>query len=128
MEAEEVVDQRSNEAFAESGGTAEAEHSMGARLLALQGCLCLTKTIKQLSAMNIVALAGIGEMNLACGTVQQWQSQLLFKLGDLTANMRVGNIQLARRRRKGAKPYHFNKSFDAIPLSHYAPQIVAVRK
>src|SRR5690554_1415120 len=128
METKEVVDQGGNKAFAECGGTAEAEHPVWARLLALQGRLCLTKTIKQFSAMNIVALASIGEMNLACGTVQQWQSQLLFKLGYLAADMRVGNIQLASRRRKGAKPYHFNKSLDAIPLSHNASQIVAARK
>src|SRR5690554_747385 len=128
METKEIVDQWSNEAFAEGGGTAEAEHPVWARLLALQSRFRLPKAIEQFTAMHIVAFAGIGEMDLARGTIQQRQSQLLFKLGDLATDVRVGNIQLARRCRKGAKPYHFNKGFDTIPLNHCSPRIVAARK
>lgn len=118
VQALEVVDQGRHEALAEGGSGGQLEYPLGAGLEVGDRRLGLAEAVEQVAAVLIVEGAGIGEADLPGGAVEQLSAQLVLELAHQAADMGVGDLQMARRRREGAQAHHFDEGFDTVPTLH----------
>ena len=95
MALHEVVDQRHDEALAIGHGAGHAQQALGLVSQVADGAQRFFAGILQAQAMLQECLPGFGQHDLAGAAVEQPGLQVLFQLGDLTADLRGRQAQVS---------------------------------
>ena len=98
----------------------QTQLAAGALMLGGQLGACPAGRFAHGCALDVEALAGIGQRQLARGAVQQRQASIVFQLTDMLADGRGRHVELAGGRAHAAALHHGGKNGHASEIFHEA--------
>ncbi|MNL60080.1 hypothetical protein D3C87_1838610 [compost metagenome] len=102
----------------EAGWGMDAQGALQAQLHAVQRFLCFTHRRQNRFDLSIIAAAGVGQRDGAGAAKQQLHAQLLFQTGNLLADRRLRQAQVAGRCREAAQFRDPHESLHGVQLVH----------